>query len=56
MEQGCCCINEFDKTGNQHQVLLEAMVSQLGGGGGAGTGGLGLLLFLTRWAVSIRHC
>ena len=24
---GCCCIDEFDKMGNQHQALLEAMVS-----------------------------
>ena len=23
---GCCCIDEFDKMGNQHQALLEAMV------------------------------
>ena len=24
---GCCCIDEFDKMGNQHQALLEAMAS-----------------------------
>ena len=23
---GCCCIDEFDKMGSQHQALLEAMV------------------------------
>ena len=26
---GCCCIDEFDKMGNQHQALLEAMVITL---------------------------
>ncbi|XP_076114313.1 DNA helicase MCM8-like isoform X2 [Mytilus galloprovincialis] len=25
---GCCCIDEFDKMGNQHQALLEAMEQQ----------------------------
>ena len=26
---GCCCIDEFDKMGSQHQALLEAMVSRV---------------------------
>ncbi|PIK54156.1 putative DNA replication licensing factor MCM8 isoform 2 [Apostichopus japonicus] len=26
--KGCCCIDEFDKMGNQHQALLEAMEQQ----------------------------
>ncbi len=26
---GCCCIDEFDKMTNQHQALLEAMVSSI---------------------------
>lgn len=25
-DMGCCCIDEFDKMGSQHQALLEAMV------------------------------
>jgi len=25
---GCCCIDEFDKMGNQQQTLLEAMEQQ----------------------------